>query len=237
MEHTEFIEAGRTGQEGVGIMNLNRKAEIEKAREIDARIAAAWTLYHDVNDKIIALQKEAKYALKMSASSLYFGESKNAIRMKAYWGGKMTEAMAKIEKIQPEADALYLAADQLNKDLYEGWSRFFLVKHIHRSQHCSSFRPRTRVGWLPNLSGQTEAEAVAEHGAILCTICYPSAPIEWTRGNQDPNVCTGAGKGIDRKLPIREGYYAGNWATCPDCGARVGIAKSGIRIPKHKKAA
>src|SRR6185369_10664798 len=54
--------------------------------------------------------------------------------------------------------------------------------HIHSSMRCSTCRFDTEFGWLPTLSGLTEAEAVAAHGAILCTVCYPTAPVEWTGG-------------------------------------------------------
>lgn len=67
-----------------------------------------------------------------------------------------------------------------------GWSRFFIVNnaggHIHSSMNCSTCYPTTQFGWLPQLSGQTEKEAVDEHGGILCSICFPSAPTAWTEG-------------------------------------------------------
>jgi uncharacterized small protein (DUF1192 family) len=66
------------------------------------------------------------------------------------------------------------------------WSRFFLVTsssgHIHSSMHCSTCRPTTTYGWLPELSGSTEAEAVEQHGPALCSVCFPSAPVEWQGG-------------------------------------------------------
>ena len=69
---------------------------------------------------------------------------------------------------------------------YRGWSRFFLVQntngHIHSSLHCSTCRWDTDFAWLPELSGLTEVDAVAEYGEILCSICFPSAPVEWTTG-------------------------------------------------------
>lgn len=60
------------------------------------------------------------------------------------------------------------------------WTRFFLVPggHLHSSQRCSSFRWNTRVYWLPEYSGKSEAEIVALAGERACTICYPSAPVE-----------------------------------------------------------
>jgi hypothetical protein len=72
------------------------------------------------------------------------------------------------------------------EDLYTGWSRFFLVTsskgHIHRNMYCHTCRITTRYGWLPELSGQTETEAVDAHGPALCSVCYPSAPVEWQGG-------------------------------------------------------
>lgn len=66
------------------------------------------------------------------------------------------------------------------------WSRFFLVKnnngHIHSSTDCSTCFDTTRFGWLPQLSGLTEKDAVDDQGEILCTVCFPSAPSAWTSG-------------------------------------------------------
>lgn len=64
---------------------------------------------------------------------------------------------------------------------YTGWSRFFLVTsstgHVHSSTHCSTCRPTTAFGWLPELSGKTEKVAVKELGPNLCSICFASAPV------------------------------------------------------------
>jgi hypothetical protein len=69
---------------------------------------------------------------------------------------------------------------------YEGWSRFFLVLnnggHVHSSMECHTCFVDTDFAWLPELSGLTEVEAVEAHGEILCSVCYPSAPVEWTNG-------------------------------------------------------
>jgi len=71
---------------------------------------------------------------------------------------------------------------------YTGWSRFFLVTssagHIHSSMHCSTCRPTTTYGWLPELSGKDADTAVAELGPTLCSVCYPDAPTEWTTGRK-----------------------------------------------------
>jgi len=133
-----------------------------------------------------------------------------------------------------------------------GWSRFYLVQnaggHIHSSMNCSTCNrytsrgwSQTKFGWMTNLSGQTEAEAVAERGAILCTVCFPSAPVEWTnkyeleKAAKEAAKCPGSGTYIDRDLPHRTGYYSGNWGTCPEagCGVRIGVTSTG-KLRAHK---
>lgn len=71
-------------------------------------------------------------------------------------------------------------------DLYTGWSRFFVVTssqgHIHSTRGCHTCRATTTFGWLPELSGKNEAEAVEAHGSVLCSVCFPSAPVEHQGG-------------------------------------------------------
>jgi len=122
------------------------------------------------------------------------------------------------------------------------WSRFFLVQggHIHSSMSCSSCNKMgqlTRFGWLPELSGLTEADAVAAHGAILCTVCFPSAPVEWTNGHEEAAAakraaqCPGSGKYVAAE-PGKRSRYVG----CPECdhfGARTANGYVRAHKPKH----
>lgn len=66
------------------------------------------------------------------------------------------------------------------------WTRFFLVTntngHIHSSLECSTCRETTSYAWLPAISGLTEADAVAQIGPRLCSVCFPSAPVEHRDG-------------------------------------------------------
>jgi hypothetical protein len=91
---------------------------------------------------------------------------------------KLAERTAVAEDIKAEIEAL--------EDLYTGWSRFFVVTsssgHIHSSMHCSTCYHTTTYGWLPELSGKTEAEAVEAHGPALCSVCFPSAPVDMVGG-------------------------------------------------------
>ena len=108
-----------------------------------------------------------------------------------YTSGKYGAYYAeRAEAEHPALLAAYQAARgaySAQADRYTGWSRFYLVLnsngHIHRDTHCTTCFSTTRYAWLTELSGQTEAEVVAEYGAQLCTVCYPSAPVEWTDGS------------------------------------------------------
>jgi hypothetical protein len=89
--------------------------------------------------------------------------------------------LANVTAAQAEVDRERAEFDRLNA-AYTGWSRFFVVTsstgHIHSNMRCSTCRWTTTFGWLPNLSGLTEADAVAECGPALCSVCFPSAPLD-----------------------------------------------------------
>ena len=137
------------------------------------------------------------------------------------------------------ADAALLAAEQAVADHREWenhgmWARYFLVEggHIHSSTGCHTLYPTTRIGWLPELSGESEAEAVAAHGALLCTVCFPSAPVEWTDGRRadDDLYCAG-------KRPVPGSYNPrlySPYGECAECGEIVSITTTGS-ARKHKK--
>jgi hypothetical protein len=121
------------------------------------------------------------------------------------------------------------------------WSRFFIVPggHIHSSMECSTCNnghEPTRFGWLPQLSGKSEAEAVADQGSLLCTICFPSAPVEWTNFYEEKAAakkaaqCPGSGTyDYDRETARR-------YATCNHCGGWASVTTTG-KMRAHKPEA
>ncbi|UQT01775.1 hypothetical protein SEA_POKERUS_37 [Mycobacterium phage Pokerus] len=132
------------------------------------------------------------------------------------------------------------AIDEHEAANYKGWQRFFLVPdgHIHASRACGSLRITTKIGWLPELSGETEAEAVAAHGAMLCTRCFPTAPVEYTRGKDAPaDQCPGSGKRYvegTKTDPRRRTVY-GECQHChvPQIVTMYGVARK-HKLPKVK---
>jgi hypothetical protein len=211
---------------------MTRSEDIAKARRIDTQIAAAWDLYWEALEPIKALSSRLDHAEKMVR---YYSSDRHMNSGQIIHNQAKADAYsAQIEEIRAEAAPLRDAAIKMDKDLYEGWSRFFLVKHIHSNQRCSSFRPTTRVGWLPNVSGLTEVEAVKEHGETLCTICFPSAPVELTTKAVDPSLCSGSGKYHSTEhLTGRETSYYSPAGYCPDCLRWNTLTKTGV-MRKHK---
>lgn len=142
------------------------------------------------------------------------------------------EALANREALLGEHAAIRAEMEPLHEEYAaKRWSRFFLVQnhggHIHKDMNCSTCRPTTEYGWLPDLSGLTEKDAVEAHGPLLCSICYPTAPVEWTMGLPvADDKCAGSGKTVEN--PNRRRYL-----NCPDCGKVVQVL-SGGRIRAHK---
>lgn len=125
-----------------------------------------------------------------------------------------------------------------------GWSRFFVVQnnngHIHSSMNCQTCNRNgipTAFGWTPQLSGKTEAEAVAELGPTMCTVCFPSAPVEWTMGKQQTAEEAAAdGKCLNRKAANLKRYGMSLAGDCDVCGARgVGATDAGLRKHTHQR--
>lgn len=100
---------------------------------------------------------------------------------------RMSPAEAVASLTEKQAAAKVISEEIVEfEESYTGWSRFFVVTsskgHIHSSMSCSTCRYTTTFGWLPELSGQTEKDAVDEYGSVLCSVCFPSAPVEWVGG-------------------------------------------------------
>ena len=133
-----------------------------------------------------------------NASEVLDKAHRNAAFYEKHRNGFMGEE--KLDEAVTARDEAFRAFSEASAK-YEGWSRFFIVKnaggHIHWTMSCSTCYPTTDFGWLPNLSGLTEADAVEEWGGILCSVCFPSAPVEHTDG---VNKKTAAEKAFNKAI-------------------------------------
>ena len=131
----------------------------------------------EAQDKLAAVAADPKTNYRHAATSggddsffAYIGSQAQA-RLDA-----LREAHEEIARLGAEINAL--------DDVFRanGWARFEAVPggHIHnRNATCHTLRPTTRVAWVVELSGDTEADAVAQYGPALCSHCFKSAPVEW----------------------------------------------------------
>lgn len=64
---------------------------------------------------------------------------------------------------------------------YTGWTRYVIVTssagHVHRSTSCPTCFASTTYGFVVELSGQSEEQAIALVGETLCSVCFPDAPV------------------------------------------------------------
>ena len=210
------------------------------------RGSAADSLHYAAKDKKVYIGRSRQGQWKMTDNYALVAV-RGALQSEEF---KPWEVKGVTETVEAYLDAGN-AITTLNENIQEtnlvfanrgGWQRFFLVVggHIHASLECSSLRWNTKIGWLPNLSGHDEASAVAEHGAWLCTICFPSAPVEWTNAAdvaaKKDAECPGSKTWSYDRSTARLGFYSGNYAHCSNCGQRVTVTSTG-KMRSHKPTA
>jgi hypothetical protein len=206
---------------------VTRAEEIAHAREVDTEVARLYALVYAAERKLQNVEKSKEHYQDYIASGYDY---------RGVYARKIVSLDYDLPVLRQALREARTAAEAYNKEHYKGWSRFFLVKHIHNSMYCPSFRPTTKIGWLPDVSGLTEAEAVKEHGTTLCTKCFPTAPVELTTPQADPTVCPGSGGPYDHeKLTGRERAHYYPAGTCPVCGAYTALtARFSGKLRKHK---
>lgn len=215
---------------------LAAEARIEGARDAVHRIAG------DRGRQVSRNRKEYKLPYEVAENKaiefvVVNWESTDGKAAKRVLDG-ITAARDELAKIEEEAAPLEaeFAARR--------WSRFFLVTssngHIHSSMNCSTCNFRTTYGWMPEVSGQTMAQAIAEwdkrgSAEVLCTTCFPDAPSARTQKPVDENLCPGSGTSNYPRETARLGYMSGNYGVCSHCNTPITVSKLG-RMRKHPKA-
>lgn len=145
-------------------------------------------------------------------------------------------ALAPLAAAEAPLEAEYVARGR--------WSRFFLVTssdggHIHSSMNCSTCKLTTQYAWYPEFSGMTMTEAIAEwdkrgSSEILCTVCFPEAPVARTVAQVADTQCPGSGTWNYDRATARLGYAYSNAGTCNHCGQRITVSSTG-KMRKHDK--
>lgn len=222
-----------------------------QAKESDAKLAELTSAAYKIEDHLARIETSIHHAA--GDKKVYHGRSRTGT-----WAMDLEDALvaarksvtaefnpnrATYQRALDEFDAQTVALAEANAAVSAQatewvengqWTRFFMVEggHIHSSTHCHTLRPTTRVGWLPQLSGESEKDAVDAHGTVLCTFCYPSAPVEWTTKapkKADPTVCAGSGQDV----PDANMQRYTKTGTCTVCKEKVSVT-SLRNARKHK---
>lgn len=152
-------------------------------------------------------------------------------------GESLERGVADLDKARDAIKAARTEAQPLEAEYEaERWPRFFLVTntggHIHSSMHCATTFPTTQWAWLPDLSGLTEDAAVADQGPRLCSVCFPSAPVEWTLGlpkKLNPAQCPGSSQ---QAVDVIYRYRTPR-GRCAVCGTSVAVSNTGKARPHN----
>lgn len=160
---------------------------------------------------------------------------------------KATQALVKLDAASAEHIRLQGEIDRHEMEFARRpWTRFHQLRsttggRIHGTRWCQGLHRSnlSDLGWHPELSGKTEAEAVAELGPVMCSKCFPSAPEEWRLDPKDlkpkdPNECRGVGADPVEGTIKRHKTYTGisYYGECPGCEDMKRL-RSGNKIPQH----
>jgi hypothetical protein len=133
----------------------------QSPKEIDAQLASIWTN---------ALPLQRAIAETRRSIGRY---DRACARVPAYLTERLADQEAQIAAVRAAAEPFEAEFRR------RPWNRYFIVPdgHVHRSW-CSTLRPTTERGWLPEHSGADEAAIVATFKFVACTVCFSSAPVE-----------------------------------------------------------
>lgn len=163
---------------------------------------------------------------------------------------KVQKSLDTITRAAVERSALYREINIHEEEFRRrgGWSRFHQLRstanaRLHASRFCSGLHRSNPgdLGWHPELSGKSEAEAVTELGPVMCSKCFRSAPTEWKQDpaslRVDPDACPGEGQDPVEGTLKRHSNYSGvkYYGDCPACPAEGVLLRSGNKLPKHKQ--
>jgi hypothetical protein len=158
---------------------------IDIKRAADTKLGYAMdSLRHTVGDRQTGWGRDRRWGLKPQEA--FDKAVAIAATDETYIGRNAGEAVAKYTAALDTYKAAEAAVSKQSEEwhVHGMWTRFLAVVggHIHDNEGCHTVRMTTLTYWLPELSGDTEADAVEAYGEVLCSHCYPTAPVAWQNG-------------------------------------------------------
>ena len=240
-----------TEEEIVEAQAIDKEISEWAQKDYAADIAMA-TIYKEVSDRLKRIMKKPEdfEAANDLRKSLYGNPLMVMEEIKQFFkeqygrnweADEYTKMSARFVNIREAGRVAQENVYRLNQK-YTGWRRFYLVPggHIHDQYNCSTCHKMGRITemmWLYDISGLSLETAVKQYGTIICTICYPEAPVAWSsmshgEAEKIAERCEGSGKYLpDAEINYRK---TSNYATCPDCDGRFIISKNTRELRAHK---
>ena len=168
---------------GIAPQNLPAATPVQ----IDTVLADIWGRYYLVMDKVEQKRAYRKdYADRLAAvdAGKYRWSYSDSDRTRDTNG--VAKMDAQIAELLEQGDTILAEADPYEAEFARrgGWTRAYLVTtsgrgHVHRTRACTTCYPTTRFSWIIDFSGATEDDVVQAAGSGACTVCFPSAPVEY----------------------------------------------------------
>jgi hypothetical protein len=137
--------------------------------EIDERIARIEGQVAQVRAGLEKIRKDrARYD---QADSYYRMVTQEDIERQAQLKPKLEGQLVKLRELVAPLHAEFERRD--------GWTRWYLVAHLHydvSGSRCNR-RPTSDHYWVTDYSGKSEAEVIKLAGTLVCTTCFPDAPV------------------------------------------------------------
>jgi hypothetical protein len=201
----------------------------EKLADINERLHRANLQHQHQLDRLHRMTGDAQHGGRWSATTAqtvtaaWTIVNENRDHLRGYSDGAVRKTLTALYATEDEITDLAAEAAPLESEYdRRPWSRFFLAKshdgHVHSSQECSTCHngnERTAFWWQPEMSGKTEAEAVAEYGMTMCTVCFPTAPAD-PAFKLEPRARREARQAKDAAKAERETAKAAKAITNPD---------------------
>jgi hypothetical protein len=211
--------------------------------EMAAHDQITWKLFGDAQHA-----GSKVYAMRLSVQKLkreIIGDQDSNVVWKRRYAEQSRERLSALQEHLIELVAAEkAAADKLaeHEKSYEDWARFWCVPngHIHSSRSCSTCNKMgkpTEFYLAHEVSGMDEEAAVKAQGPLLCTVCFPSAPLDWTNGLDEAAKakkaaqCDGSGKS-----PAKNNRPYARYQPCSVCKTHQSVTSRGS-IRAHKPPA
>lgn len=157
-----------------------------KPSEIDTEL-------HEIEKRAgaIAARRDQQQQYAASYRESLTRQQNGEIGYYSYDAAGLAEIVAKVRELHAQVTAIMAEGDPHRAEFKarDGWTRAWIVTnnngHVHNTKRCATCNNgeyATNFEFLPQVSGQDELEIVKQAGERACTVCYPTAPVEYRTG-------------------------------------------------------